>query len=51
MAAYKRKMMETWEEMPHNFVSSAETKMGKEKIITYIEMLNKEYFEHIKTAQ
>ena len=48
MAAYKRKMMETWEEMPHNFVSSAETKMGREKIIDYIEMLNKAYFEHTK---
>ncbi len=48
MAAYKRKMLETWEEMPHNFISSAETKMGKEKILDYIEMLNKEYFEHVK---
>lgn len=50
MAAYKRKMLETWEEMPHNFISSAETKMGKEKILDYIEMLNKEYFEHVKIA-
>ena len=48
MAAYKRKMLETWEEMPHNFVSSAETKMGKEKILDYIDMLNKAYFEHVK---
>lgn len=48
MAAYKRKMLETWEEMPHNFVSSAETKMGKEKILDYIEMLNKAYFEHLE---
>ena len=48
MAAYKRKMLETWEEMPHNFISSAETKMGKEKILDYIEMLNKAYFEHLE---
>ncbi len=37
---YKREMLEIWEEMPPIFVTSAETGMGKEAIIEYIESIN-----------
>lgn len=37
IAAYKRKLLETWEEMPPYILTSAETKIGKEEILNYIE--------------
>ena len=37
---YKRALLETWEELPTIFITSAEKKEGTEEIITYIESIN-----------
>ena len=37
---YKRALLETWEELPTIFVTSAEKKEGTEDIVTYIESIN-----------
>lgn len=39
--AYKKKMMETWEEMPPHFVTSAESREGRDDVLGYIEQINK----------
>ena len=39
--AYKKKMLETWEEMPPCFVTSAEKAMGKDDVLDYIEQCMK----------
>jgi GTP-binding protein len=38
--AYKRKLRETWEEVPHIFITSADNKSGREDILEYIESAN-----------
>lgn len=40
--AYKLKLLETWEEMPPIFVTSAEKKQGREELLDYIAQINKE---------
>lgn len=40
--AYKQKMLETWEEMPPYFVTSAEKRDGREEVLNYIESINKD---------
>ena len=42
VAAYEQKMLETWEEMPPYFVTSAEKGQGREEVLDYIEKINKE---------
>ena len=37
---YKRALLETWEELPTIFITSAEKKEGTEEIVTYIESIN-----------
>jgi GTP-binding protein len=39
---YKEKLLETWEELPPLFCSSAEHKKGKEEILNYIGTINQE---------
>ncbi|MCR4957357.1 MAG: ribosome biogenesis GTP-binding protein YihA/YsxC [Prevotella sp.] len=39
--AYQRKMLETWEEMPPFFITSAEKGQGREEVLEYIETINK----------
>ena len=40
--AYKEKMLETWEELPPIFVTSAEKGKGKEELLGYIGEINRE---------
>ena len=42
VAAYEQKMLETWEEMPPYFITSAEKGQGREELLEYIEKINKE---------
>ena len=37
---YKTVMLETWEEMPNYFVTSASKKVGKDEVLNYIETIN-----------
>ena len=39
IAAYKRKMLNLWEELPPHFVTSSSTGHGKEELIAYMETL------------
>ncbi len=41
IAAYKERMMETWEELPPIFETSSEKKVGRTELLDYIEMINK----------
>ena len=38
---YKQRMLETWEEMPPYFVTSAEKGEGREEVLDYIDKINK----------
>lgn len=46
---YVKEMMNSWEDMPPFFVSSAVTKMGRNEIIQYIESNNKMYQKYISS--
>ena len=39
---YKTILLETWEEMPNYFVTSASKKIGKDTLLEYIDSINKE---------
>lgn len=39
--AYQKKMLESWEEMPPYFITSAEKGTGREEVLDYIEKINK----------
>ncbi|MGP1478281.1 MAG: ribosome biogenesis GTP-binding protein YihA/YsxC [Capnocytophaga sp.] len=42
VAAYQQVLLETWEEFPPYFVTSAENRVGKEELINYIETINEQ---------
>ena len=42
VAAYKKVLSETWEELPPIFVTSSEKKQGRDEVLNYIESINKE---------
>ncbi len=39
--AYQKKMLETWEELPPMFITSAEKRDGRDDLLNYIEQINK----------
>ena len=39
--AYKKVLLETWEELPPIFVTSAEKRQGRDDLLDYIEQINK----------
>lgn len=43
VAKFKEKMMETWEELPPLFLSSAEKGDGRDEILGYIEAINNQF--------
>ena len=40
--AYKKVLLETWEELPPIFVTSAEKKQGRDEVLNYIGQINQE---------
>ncbi len=44
VAAYEKKMLETWEVMPPYIITSSETKQGKEELVKFIEKTNKLFY-------
>lgn len=48
VASYKQKLLETWEEFPAYFLSSAITKKGKEDILNHIEVINQLFLKNEK---
>ncbi len=43
--AYKRKLSETWEEMPPMIVTSSEDRRGRDELLNYIDSVNKQLKE------
>ena len=43
LASYRKHMLKEWTEMPHSFVTSGETGMGREELVQYILSLNQQY--------
>lgn len=48
---YRDALLESWEELPLYFVTSAETAAGKEEVIKFINANNKHYFDYIKSLK
>jgi GTP-binding protein len=42
MEAYKKKLSETWDEIPPMLLTSAEKKDGRDDVLNYIEEINNE---------
>jgi len=36
-------MLKTWEEMPPHFITSSETKHGRDELLAYIEEINESF--------
>ncbi|MBR4392320.1 MAG: YihA family ribosome biogenesis GTP-binding protein [Bacteroidales bacterium] len=47
--AYKQRLLQDWEELPPLFVTSSETKQGREEILDFIEKQNLELENYLKT--
>ena len=43
--SYKKKLGETWEELPPMFVTSSENRQGRDEVLNYIEAVNKTFAE------
>lgn len=41
VGAYKKKLLETWEELPPIMVTSSEKKQGRDEVLDYIDSINK----------
>jgi GTP-binding protein len=41
VAAYKKVLLETWEELPPVFVTSSESRQGREELLAYIDDINR----------
>lgn len=41
--AYKNTMLETWEDIPEYFVTSAESGMGKDEVLEFIDTVNSQF--------
>ena len=46
---FKNRLMEDWEELPPLFVTSSESKLGREEILNFIEKQNLELEKYLKT--
>jgi GTP-binding protein len=43
ISTYKKKLLETWEELPQYFITSSEKKQGKDEILKFIDKLNSKF--------
>ena len=46
---YKNRLLEDWEELPRFFITSSETKQGRDEVLDYIEQQNNEIEKYLKT--
>ena len=46
IAGYMRQLQEQWEELPPYFVTSSESKAGRQELLDYIEQINKDVTAH-----
>ncbi len=43
--AFNTKMLESWEELPKQFISSSTKKVGREELLDYIGLLNDQFYD------
>jgi GTP-binding protein len=48
IAAYKKKLSELWDPVPQMFITSSETKAGREDILNFIAHYNREYLKEVE---
>lgn len=41
IALYKNRLLQEWEELPPTFITSSESKLGRDEVLAYIEDINK----------
>lgn len=46
LAAYKKRLLKDWEELPEMIVTSSQSKKGRELLLEFIEETNKVYMNH-----
>ena len=51
LAAFKKDMLQTWEDMPDCILSSAEKKLGKEDVLDYIQENIQLYNKHLQQGK
>ncbi len=51
LISYKKKLGETWEELPPMFVTSSENRQGRDEVLNYIEAVNKTLLNKITQWQ
>ncbi len=44
IASFMRKLEEEWEELPPHFVTSSETRLGRDAVLDYIEQINQSFY-------
>ena len=49
VASYNKELKERWEELPQSFISSSETKLGRDEVLDFIEEVKSSY-KSIKTV-
>ena len=47
--AYKQRLLQDWEELPQIFITSSESKLGRDEVLDYIEQQNTELENYLKT--
>lgn len=47
--AYKTRLLADWEELPQIFITSSESKLGREEVLDFIEQQNLELEQYLKT--
>jgi len=45
---YKKDILKTWEAVPTHFMTSSETEMGKDEVLTFIEQINVDVADNFK---
>lgn len=48
ITTYKRKLLEHWESLPTNFLTSATSKMGRDEVLGFIDQVNKDVADDFK---
>lgn len=48
ITSYKRKLLQHWESLPTNFLTSSTSKMGREELLNFINEVNKDVEEQFK---
>lgn len=49
VTAFNAALLETWENLPQQFVTSSTSKLGKKEILDFIGSINKRFYEEIDT--